>query len=812
MSFSVLRKVFLSCFVNFLIFPFAATIAFGQVNEIETSYEKYNQYNLNEKIYLHTDRSFYICGNILWFKAYLTIASDSNKPLSASKIMYVEVLNTRQQPVLQGKIGIENGLGSGSFLLPFSLSSGNYEVRAYTNWMKNFSPDHYFRKNITIINTTKNLDTSAIQGSIKYEAAFFPEGGNLVNGLESKIAFKVIDNKNKDVDCNGVIINQSNDTSVHFKTFRLGMGHFYFTPEKGKEYIAVINCKDGTVIRKNLPKAYDAGYIMHVADSGRNDLKISVAINGLEEHASREIYIIIQNSGHINFARSQSIENGVAVLMLNKDSLKDGVSLLTVFDADKQPRCERLYFKRPKNQLTVTAVADKKSYKLRDKILINVLATNEAKHLLVGNLSASVFLLDSLHHVDEENIFSYFWLSSGLRGTIESPAYYISDEKAETKEALDNLLLAQGWRKFDWDKVMQNKTPSFTYVPENGGHIITGRITNELTKRPAPGVLVYFSVPGRRVQLKGSISDSAGIIHYDMKDFLGSSQIVLQTNTNEDSMYRMEIFSPFSEEHADELMPSLNVSERDADDLQKKNFHMEVENGYHKNDLQQLQNPLIDSLPFYYKPFKTYLLDNYRRFTTMEEVLREYVNEISVRRNGDNYHLMAFNAPALRLQTKQPVELMFKDNPLVLLDGVPVFKINKIITYDPLKVQKIEVVASKYYWGPITADGIASFTTYKGNLEGYTLDPNDLVLDYEGLQEQRVFYSPDYSSYKTFQSRLPDYRELLYWSPEIKTAENGKESFSFYSGDIPGKYVVVLQGLSSNGAAGSTNLILNVDK
>ena len=173
---------------------------------------------------------------------------------------------------------------------------------------------------------------------------------------------------------------------------------------------------------------------------------------------------------------------------------------------------------------------------------------------------------------------------------------------------------------------------------------------------------------------------------------------------------------------------------------------------------------------------------------------------------------MALNQPAINLENRQVVDAMFKDNPLILLDGVPVFKMDKIIAYDPLKVQKLEVVASKYYWGPVIADGIASYTTYKGNLDGYTLDPNDLVLDYEALQQQRVFYSPDYSSAEALQNRLPDYRNVLYWSPEINTGENGKGSFSFYSGDIPGKYFVVVQGISANGDAGSTGIIVNVRK
>ena len=711
------------------------------------------------------------------------------------------------QPVLQQKIGIHNGAGNGSFLLPFSITSGNYELRAYTNWMKNFSADHYFNKNITIVNTTKNLDIAAIHEPVNYRAGFFPEGGNLVNGLVSEIAFKVNDNKNKGIDCEGVIVDEQNDTIVPIKTFHSGIGHFYLKPETGKNYTAIINCENGSSIRTTLPKAYDAGYVMHVADTGANDIKISIA--SLQENIQDEIYIIVQNNGQINLAKALSIKNGTAFLIVNKDSLGDGIAQVTLFDANKRPQCERLYFKRPKNKMLINAKADNDKYHLRSKVLIDVTTTNDKENLLAGNLSASVTRLDGLHKPDEGNIFNYLWLSSNLQGTIENPAYYFSDN-TETNEALDNLVLAQGWRKFDWN-LLQSK-PSFIYVPEHSGHIITGRITDDNTKKPVADVLVYLSVPGRRVQLKGCISDNAGLVHFDMKDFFGSNQIIVQTNAGAGKHYHVEIFSPFSEQLTGNNIPAFTISENDRNYLQARKFHAEIENGYHEKDLQKLQAPLIDTLPFYTKATKTYLLDNYTRFTTMEEVMREYVDEIDVRRRGEDFRFMSLNMPATELSNLQTVESLFKNNPLVLLDGVPVFDINKIIAYDPLKVQKLEVVASKYYWGPIVADGIVSYATYKGNLEGYTLDPADLVLDYDVLQQQRIFYSPDYSTNEKSQSRLPDFREVLYWSPNINTNEKGKGLFSFYTGDIPGKYLVNIQGISSNGDTGSVGFILNVEK
>ena len=99
-------------------FSFACNRAFGQATDIESSLAKYNQYNLQEKIYVHTDRSFYLCGEVLWFKAYVTNAAN-NHPLSLSKVVYIEVLNTEHQPVLQAKIASQQGSGNGSFFLRF---------------------------------------------------------------------------------------------------------------------------------------------------------------------------------------------------------------------------------------------------------------------------------------------------------------------------------------------------------------------------------------------------------------------------------------------------------------------------------------------------------------------------------------------------------------------------------------------------------------------------------------------------------------------------------------------------------------------
>ncbi len=810
-----MRSLTLSKKLFFFVYIFLGLCVFGlesfgqspALAEIQASYTTYEQQGIREKMYVHTDRQVYVSGEIIWFKAYLANA-ENNRPLGVSKVSYVELVNKANQPVLQGKIAMKEGSGNGSFLLPASIASGNYILRAYTNWMKNFSPDYFFEKKISIINSSANIDSSSNRGKVAYNIDFFPEGGNLVTGLESKIAFKAVDNKNNGAECEGVIINEMKDTVATFATLRFGMGRFSLKPESGKQYTAIANFKDGSSLKKELPQIYSNGYVMQLNEADLNNLRVSISANG--NYLSRNMYVVVQSRGHIDVARSVPIENNNAVCVINKNELKEGVSIITVFDENKTPLCERLYFSRPKNKMVISAKADKATYETRSKVIVNVSTDDQNKNPLTGNLSASVYRLGNIDDSSRENIFNYFWLTSNLRGFIEDPGYYFAAENAETGEALENLLLAQGWRKFNWDDVLQNKKPSFTYVPEFAGHIITGKVINAATKKPASDVQVYLSVPGKRIQLRGCKSDAQGLVHFDMKDFFGASQLVMQTNEDNDSVYHLEIFSPFFEKFSQSVPPGLNISSTVKNVLAARHFNVAIQNTYHQSRLQEMSAPVVDTIPFFRKPYKTYVLSDYTRFVTMEEVMREYVAEVNVRRNGSKFRLATFNSPAFETKTVQVAEQVFSGNPLVLLDGVPVFDINKIIAYDPLKVYKLDIVAEKYHLGTITAEGILSYTTYNGRLEDLALNPNDLVLDYEGLQQQRVFYSPQYENASQRAGRLPDFRNVLFWNPDVKTNSNGKGAISFYTGDIPGRYVVVLQGLASNGNAGNYSTTFDV--
>ncbi len=759
-------------------------------------FDIYRKEAIQEKIFLHTDKDFYLAGEICWFKLYDVDAS-FHRPLDLSKLAYVEILDKNNKQVLQAKIALKNGDGNGSLYLPPSLESGQYRLRSYTNWMKNFSANYFFEKNITIINSRKVYEADTTKKKEDYSIQFFPEGGNLVNGLQSKIAFRMVDQDGKGVPCEGIVVDQKQDTLVKFSTLKFGIGSFDFTPATGNTYSSVISLPNGKKIIQALPVPYANGYVMHLGPSGSNEIKITVASAG----ASSAVYLFAHTRNSIKATMRADMQNGMATFTIDKNKLGDGISHFTLFNENRQPVCERLYFKYPTAPLALTIQPSARSYELRNKINIQVNAADNNGKPLAADMSMAVYRLDGLQGIDDMDISNYLWLSSDLAGTVESPSSYFTNINEATIEAMDNLMLTHGWRRFKWEDILAGKKPAFEFAPEFVGHFVTGRISKTGTAIPGREISAYLSIPGTKTQFHNTVSDANGGLKFEIKDFYNDGEIIVQANNTKDSGYTIDIASPFSEAYSGKILAPFRLPAENITALAERNLSMQVENAYNSLQQKQFRAPAMDTSAFYLKPDVSYLLDNYVRFTTLEEVLREYVKPVNVKRKNGVFYFPVYD---------ENQKDFFDADPLLLLDGVPVFDKNKFMNYDPLQVRKLEVVSRMYYLGDMFYPGIVNFITYNGNLAGFEFDPHTTILDYDGLQLQREFYSPVYDTKQQADSKLPDFRNLLYWSPNIKTTASGKQDISFYSSDLPGKYAVVLQGITADGKTGTAVMQLEI--
>lgn len=763
-----------------------ATTSYAQLDAakaVQTRLEQYSNVYLQEKLYMHTDKDFYLAGEVAWFKLYCVNAS-THKPSTTSKVAYVEVIDRSLKPVLQAKIELTEKGGSGSFYLPLTLRSDQYSIRAYTSWMKNAGSQVFFEKHISIVNTLKQLDAGTQSDSNRIATEFFPEGGYLVQDVETNLAFRSINQYGKGVMAAGVIVSDLGDTVTTFKPEQFGIGSFRFRPVAGRQYKAIVTGESGRSFTSSLPSVYASGYVMNITDNidGRYKVRIQ-ARRANSEQRGEKVFLLVHTR-----QVTKKVEYGFAnyetdlVFFVDKSALGDGVSHFTLFNEAQQPVAERLIFRKPTTQGTVQLASDKGSYGKREAVQLSL--SNMGK-VDSAAYSLAVIQQDGLQGIDPQDIGSYLWLVSDLQGEVESPGYYLQNTP-EAVKAADNLMLTHGWRRFRWESMLSaNKNVTgLNAIPETMGHVIKARVTRP-DGQVAANVDCYLSFPSTPFGLYVSKTDADGLVYFNIKKYYGPGEIIVQADPFHANNYRVDVQTPFTDEQLANPIPFLAVSKANAAMLTQRSIAMQSQNLYRPDSLRRFTLPSFeDTLPFYGRPEFAYNLDEYKRFNTMEEVLREYVSSINVApQNGK---------PVMSMWDEKNMAL-YKDNILVLLDGVPLKDYNKIFTYDPFKVKRLEVVPRRYLMGPFIFSGIASFETYNGKFDAFDLDPAIIAVDYEGLQLKREFYSPSYGSAADRNRRIPDFRTTLFWNPDASTTQ------SFYTSDQTGKFQVILQGINHKG-------------
>ena len=750
--------------------------------DLQNKLASYASKHLQEKIYIHTDKSTYLNNELIWFKIY-SLDGFYNTPINISTICYVEIINQKNEPVLQEKVSLTNGLGEGSFLLPNNLLSGNYTLRGYTNWMKNFDSKFFFSKQIKIINT--QIPTVSTQStSNTHVVSIYPESGSIISGISTKMGIKVQRENAKGLASNNWIIADKNDTIATFKTLSDGIGSFNFTPLADKHYTIKTICSDGKEITKTIEPIEQSGYHLSVLENKTNNqIDINVYNTNFE---NGNVYLLIHTRGILK--KAFAVNRNTNIIKINNDELGEGVNTITLFDNNRKPVCERLYFNYPKNEHSLKAEVEVNNFKSREKVNFKLQGINNAlnSHL---NLSMSVYKIDSLQGIDETNIQNYIWLQSDLGENIEQPNKYFDSTNLNRFLEIDNLMLTNGWRKFKWDQVLLNEPPIFHYIPELAGNIIVGKIDKSAIANRNGELTAALSIPSKYTQYKASSINQDGVGIFEFRKIYNNGQVILQIDSiNNKSKFILE--NPFSTDNNKVSNTYLQNDKINKGTLNSYFRDIQIQNYYNPSLTNQFKPILADSTAFYGKADRVYLLDNYSRFTTLEEVIREYITPVTLTKNDGKFKLAVYDEA-----NKQ----FFKEKPLLLLDGVLIKDVDKFLSYDPLKIRKLEVVSRLYFDGNNKYNGIVNFTTYDGKMEGYELDPNSIVLDYKGLQANRIFDAPLYDTQTQIENRLPDFRHLLYWNPSITVNANDAKQISFFTSDLNGKYVITLQGISNIG-------------
>jgi len=527
-----------------------------------------------QKAYLHTDKNEYLAGETIWMKAYL-VSARSHVPDTLSTNLFVEFINTRHEVVEFLIMRLEKGFSSGSIQLPDSLPGGNYQLKAYTNWMRNFPRLFLFSKDIYVYNSeeTNYVSRAEIRQNTRFNSmlsekqetmqiAFFPEGGNLVAGLENRVAFKAVDALGKGRQASGTLLDGKGQMILQFETYHDGMGLFSFTPNPGEIYSAQILFEGGQRINKALPPAFSQGYRLKVEPSTEL-IRVSVKTNFDPEalNLSPDILLLAHTRGRVGYIERASLIEGAYHTSISPGQFPGGITHFTLFGPSEIPLAERLVFV---NEAFQGEFGSKVAWEKRseDGLVVVDFWFDPSNGLSPAdnNLSLAVTEKFSQDQQSDINIASYLLLSSDFGSTIHDPMYFFTDHSPERLKALDLLMMTHGWRRFDWNELLAGKFPEILYKEPRGLSIV-GKVTPVSSAHETGELNIEMSVgvDDQRDILR-SKTDLQGIFSFSGLDYEGLfTALVSVGRDRRGRTFRVDFFGLSSE--SSQFKPTLSSRE-----------------------------------------------------------------------------------------------------------------------------------------------------------------------------------------------------------------------------------------------------------
>ncbi|MBI4548835.1 MAG: carboxypeptidase-like regulatory domain-containing protein [Ignavibacteriae bacterium] len=324
----------------------------------------------------------------------------------------------------------------------------------------------------------------------RIQFTMYPEGGDLVNGLTSDVAFEALNEFNKPADVEGVVLDDQNREITTFISYHQGMGAFTFTPEAHRSYHVNITKPIGVAESFSLPKVLPQGYTLGVQRTSTG--KINVIVGSMK---NEELYLTAQMRGKLYFTKRFTVHVGTTIIPFLTADLPAGVVQVTLFDSEGIEQAERLVFVNKPKQLTVDVTTDKERYLPREKVTLTIKATDERGKPASGNLSLAVVDDKLISFADDKSghILSKLLLEADLKGKVEEPNFYFDPKEPKADKALDYLMMTRGWRRFTWKQILADQLPEIKYQPERA--VIAGTIVDASTGEPIQGAAVSIETP-----------------------------------------------------------------------------------------------------------------------------------------------------------------------------------------------------------------------------------------------------------------------------------------------------------------------------
>lgn len=768
-----------------------------RIEKIKRSMQTLNDSLPYQKVFIHFDRNSYNAGDNIWLKAYV-LCGDTNLPDTLSNNLYIDMVNSSSHIVQSKMLRLQNGVAAGDYILKDTVQEGVYLFRAYTNRMLNYDTDYLFKKYIEIKNPSptyfskRDFKKQKKQSRVfkrqlsKYSISFFPEGGNLLKGFENRVAFKAIDENGNNIKVEGEIEDKQGNTVTSFESTHNGMGYFTLYAVSDS-YEAKVKLPDGKEKKYPLPQPLTRGYAMQT-DLQKNHIAVTIKSNHpptKDKHAG-EIIIAGQSGHRVCYARvSQALlESDSCTIRIPKNQFPAGIAQITLFDSNTNPQCERLVFiHHPKAFMNIDISWEPRDYSHQAKTGIQLRASDSNGKAIAADLSVAIIDNQAQNYQSgyDADINAAMLLTSDLKGKIKNPNQYFVDQKPETLQKLDLLMMTHGWRRFVWKKILQNEYPEIKYTQENSIEI-EGRITRDLLQIPIKQSKVTLTILDEYNDAYVTKTNNQGRFHFEGLVYYDTLHLMLEARKpNGKKNLVIEVFDNKPP------TPSYEIRNRISEDLLATKGHRR----YTKNTESEKEDD-----------------GNMRLYGNADYVLDVDDNQVSGYSNLIQFMQGRIPGVAVfgdRILIRGISSIYSSTDPLVLVDGTPV-DVSVLNSIAPQDVDKIEVLKgpSASIYGSRGANGVIAVYTKRGKF----MKRGVLEFEIMGYYKAREFYHPEFTG-KNAETNIRNYA-TAYWNPFVKIEKDGKAEIEF---SIPQKIAtckIIVNGITYTGKTGSAQKIITV--
>lgn len=662
-----------------------------------------------------------------------------------------------------------------------------------------------------LLNITVNYDsyTEAISRSIpitlnNIDLQFMPEGGSLVAGLSSWVAFRAVNENGKPVDLKGTVYNDEGKVVTSLESFHDGMGRFAIAPEADKRYFVKVTSPAGIGRMYQLPAANTDGVVMHIdKHNGKLIVQLTTALD-------REVQLSAESKGQNYHKEILALKPGRNEVVLDETRFPIGITRFTVYASNLVPMAERLVFLNEQRNLVVRITTDKKRYLPREMVNLHIQTLDEKGRAVPANLSLSVVddQLWSFADDKQDHILSWLLMSSELHGKIDEPQFYFKRDEPKASASLDLVMMTHGYRYFDY--VADAGPDRLPFLPEEK-QVVSGIIQNA-EGRPVQGTVFLLETSGKMSVLRAD-TDTSGIFFFSG----------LHPNTTYYLLGRPD---------NKKIQAYITITQKDLgyNPLNNRSFLLRRdENGYaivtgiRRQEAMKEKKPMFPQLAGRAANLDEVVVVGYgmarkKDLTGSVAVVNANqvmaVNNIQQALQGRVAGVQVVyqnNAPGAATGVRiRGIGSLANNQPLILVDDMPVNKLN-LNTINERDIESITVLkdaAATAIYGSQAANGIILINSKKYKNEKlrinlsqpYNYAAQMVRMDGNSYSVARRFYAPLYDEVDV--DKKTDFRSSIYWNPTVQTDGDGKAELQYYNSDASTTFRIIAEGIGYNGLAG----------